>query len=334
MNILVTGGAGYIGSTVVSALSDASHTPVILDSLVTGHSHFTTGHIFYRGDIADHALVKKICTTHAIEAVIHCAARIVVEESVQKPALYYRENCVKSLALFTTLHEVGVRNILFSSSASIYAHRTTLEVTEESAFEPQSPYARTKLITEYLLRDLCRVWKIKGVALRYFNPIGADPQLRSGPFVKNPTHVLGKLSAAALGIIPRFEITGARWPTRDGTGIRDYIHVWDLAIAHVRAVENFAHIMQSTHTTDNYCAINLGTGRGTTVRELHHACQRVRNTPITAVESPPRPGDGPGAYANYSRAAALLHWSATKSIEEGISDLFRWLERRRELLGY
>ena len=334
MNILVSGGAGYIGSTVVSALSDAGHLPVILDSLVTGQEIFTTNHIFYHGDIADTSLVKKICAHHQIESAIHCAALIVIPESVREPARYYHENCTKSLIFFRTLHESGVPHILFSSSASIYAHTQELEVTEEVGFNPLSPYARSKVVVEYMLEDLCRAWNIGGVSLRYFNPIGADPQLRSGPHVPDPTHVLGKLSDTALGKQADFEITGTDWPTRDGTGIRDYIHIWDLAVAHVAAIEHFEQIIASPYGSTGYCAINLGTGRGTTVRELHHACEKVRGESIPAIEAPRRPGDSAGAFANYSRAHELLGWSATKSIEEGITDLFRWLERRQKLLGY
>ena len=334
MNILISGGAGYIGSTTASALADAGHHTVILDSLVSGQRLFTAGHTFYEGDIADSALVQEICQRHSIETAIHCAALIVVPESMAVPERYYRENCSKSLRFFMALREAGIQQVLVSSSASIYAYNKKLEVREESPFHANSPYARTKIVLEYMLEDLCRAWGMEGISLRYFNPIGADPQFRSGEHVANPSHVLGQLAASALGKIDHFELTGNDWPTRDGSGIRDYIHVWDLALAHHQAVERFATVMASGYTKDNFCAINLGTGRGTTVRELHSACERVRGKPIALVEAPRRPGDIPGAFANYHRAKELLNWSPTKSVEEGISDLFRWLERRQELLGY
>ena len=187
MKILITGGAGYIGSTIASALEDSGHTPVILDSLVTGRLEFTRGRAFYKGDIADRALVMQVFSEHPdIFAVIHCAALIVVPESTVKPYEYYRENVGKSLELFNTLKEVGSKRLVFSSSASIYDVVPGFMVTEAAPLNPTSPYARTKFMMEMILRDFCAAYGSRGIALRYFNPIGADPQMRSGLQLERP----------------------------------------------------------------------------------------------------------------------------------------------------
>lgn len=337
MKVLVTGGAGYIGSTINSALKDAGHTPVILDSLVTGRIEFTRGHIVYQADIADRLAVEQIFREHPdIYATIHCAALIVVPESVEKPYQYYRENVAKSLEFFHTLKELGYGRVVFSSSASIYDVVPGYMVTETSPLRPGSPYARTKYIMEMILKDFCTAYPdMAGIALRYFNPIGADPQMRSGIHIENPSHVLGKLVDVGLGKLPYFQITGVNWPTRDGTGIRDYIHVWDLAQAHVQAVEQFPQIFERAGDPETrYVVINLGTGRGVTVRELVTAFEKVIGKTINKQETPPRPGDVAGAYANADTARRLIGWEARLPIEKGIEDALRWGEIRSSILHY
>lgn len=335
MKVLVTGGAGYIGSTVCSALLDAGHTPVILDSLVTGQEVFTKGRIFYKGDIADSALVSRVLKEHPdINIVVHCAALIVVPESMEQPYEYYRENVSKSVELFHTLKQNGIDGIVFSSSASIYDVVADFKVSENSPLNPQSPYARAKYMMEMVLKDFTAAYGLKAIALRYFNPIGADPQLRSGIHVREPSHVVGKLVDCARGKIARFQITGVDWPTRDGSGLRDYIHVWDLARAHVAAVEQFAHIFAQRGKGDSYEVINLGTGRGVTVKELVAAFERVFGRTLDKGEAPPRPGDNAGSYASCERADQLLGWTTEKSIDDGILDALRWGDQRRNVLGY
>ena len=333
MKVLVTGGAGYIGSTVASALEDAGHTPVILDSLVTGQEAFIGERIFYKGDIADRILLEHLFNKQPdIACTIHCAALIVVPESVENPYLYYRENVCKSLELFKNLEEFGKGRVVFSSSASIYDVVPDFKVTEESPLNPSSPYARTKYMMELVLSDLAQAGDLKAIALRYFNPIGADPDNRSGIHAKEPSHVLGKLVDTALGKLPEFKITGVDWSTRDGSGIRDYIHVWDLAKAHVKAVEKFDDVL--SERDEPYTVINLGTGDGVTVKELVAAFERVWGESIAKSEAPPRPGDVAGAYANADRAEALLGWQAEHSIDEGIESALEWGKRRKEVLGY
>ncbi len=336
MKYLITGGAGYIGSTIASALLDAGHTPVILDNLSVGKREFVRERIFYEGDIADEALLERIFAEHPdIQATVHCAALIIVPESVEKPYEYYRENVAKSLELFRVLNRLGYNRVLFSSSASIYDDVPGFMVTESSPLKPRSPYARTKYMMEMILRDFCIAYGMKGIALRYFNPIGADPQLRSGIHVRYPSLVLGKMVDTVLGKQPYFELTGTDWPTRDGSGIRDYIHVWDLAQAHLKAVLEFEAVFERAGSPpDGYVVINLGTGRGVTVRELVAAFKKVYGQPLPVREMPPRPGDVAGAYANADTAERLLGWKAQRSIEDGIADALRWGKKRREILGY
>jgi UDP-glucose 4-epimerase len=329
MKVLVTGGAGYIGSTIANALLDQGHIPIILDSLVTGPRVFTKGHIFYEGDIADKSLLSRVIAEHPdIAATIHCAALIVVPESVAEPYTYYRQNVLGSLELFHNLTLLGQTRIVFSSSASIYDVVPGFQVTETAPLKPSSPYARTKYMMEMILEDLCKATPMRAVALRYFNPVGTEPKYRSGIHAPAPSHVLGKMVDVAMGKLPYFELTGTTWPTRDGSGIRDYVHVWDLAQAHVRAVERFDTMPEP------YTVINLGSATGVTVKELLAAFGRVYGKTIPTQEAPPRPGDVAGAYANAEKAAHLLGWSAQHTIDQGIASALEWGERRQVMLGY
>src|SRR3954468_21841761 len=263
MKVLVTGGAGYIGSVTAKALEEAGHTPVILDSLLSGPRAFVRDRIFYEGDIADRALLRRIVDEHPdLDATIHMAARIVVPESVEKPYEYYENNVSRSLELFDQLVALQKPRILFSSSASLYGTVPDFEVTEDSPLDPQSPYARTKRVMEMALTDMAASTPLQAIILRYFNPIGSDPDLESGVYVREPSHVLGQLVMAARGQKDSFTITGTEHPTRDGTGIRDYIHVWDLARAHVRAVERFDEVIAAAEAPS--VVINVGTGSGVT----------------------------------------------------------------------
>ncbi|NCN04908.1 MAG: UDP-glucose 4-epimerase GalE [Spirochaetales bacterium] len=343
MKVLVTGGAGYIGSTVVRALLDQGHSAVVLDSLVTGQRKFAEGVAgvkFYHGDIADRGIVKKIFLDNPeISTVIHCAALIIVPESADHPAKYYRENVAKSVELFDVLSELGGKNLVFSSSASIYGNVEGFKVTETSPLNPSSPYARTKFMMEMVLQDFCAAYDLRGLALRYFNPIGADPQLRTGGYVKNPSHVLAKLVNAALGIEGEFKVTGVDWPTRDGSGIRDYIHIWDLARAHVKAAEaieagGLFDRRDGDVTSLRYQVINVGTGNGVTVRELVDGFKQVWSGEVPVSEAPARPGDVAGAFADISKAQRLLGWSPELTTAEAIKAELDWREARKGILGY
>jgi UDP-glucose 4-epimerase len=333
MKVLVTGGAGYIGSTTAKALEQAGHTPVILDSLLTGPRVFVKDRIFYEGDIADRALLTKVVEDHPdIAATIHMAARIVVPESVEQPYEYYRDNVAKSLELFDQLNALGKPRVLFSSSASLYALKPEFEVTEEDPLDTTSPYARTKLMMEMVLTDIATATDLRAIILRYFNPIGSDPDLESGIYAREPSHVLGQLVMAARGLKDSFTITGTEHPTRDGTGIRDYVHVWDLARAHVAAVERFDKVLAAEGSPS--AIVNVGTGSGVTVRELIAAFEKVYGAKVPVTESAPRPGDAVGAYANVDKARDVLGWTSTLSLEEAIDSALKWGERRKDVLGY
>jgi UDP-glucose 4-epimerase len=333
MKVLVTGGAGYIGSTTAKALEQAGHTPVILDSLLTGPRAFARDRIFYEGDIADRDLVARVAEEHPdLGCTIHMAARIVVPESVQQPYEYYRDNVTRSLELFDQLVRVGKPRVLFSSSASLYATVEGFEVTEESPLAPTSPYARTKQVMEMALTDIAAATDLRAVILRYFNPIGSDPDLESGIYAREPSHVLGQLVMAARGQQDAFTITGTEHPTRDGTGIRDYIHVWDLARAHVQAVERFDTVLESVGSPST--VLNVGTGSGVTVRELVAAFEKVYGRQVPVREAPPRPGDAIGAFANVDKARDVLGWTSSLSIEDGIASALAWGDKRKEILGY
>ncbi|MFC3834433.1 UDP-glucose 4-epimerase GalE [Deinococcus rufus] len=334
--VLVTGGAGYIGSTVCSALEERGHTPVVLDSLVQGREEFTRGRAFYRGDIAEPAVVNRVLDEHPqISAVIHLAALIVVPESVAQPARYYHANVTGALTLFETLIGRGVRQLIFSSSAAVYDTTDTTAVSEDSPLRPQSPYARTKAMTEQVMEDLCRAGGARGIALRYFNPVGADPALRSGPYLPGPSHVLGRIMEAAAGRAPQFRVTGTDFPTRDGTDLRDYIHVWDLAQAHVQAVEHFGQVFgraAAQGLDDTFVPINVGTGHGVTVRELVAAFEHVSGQALAAADAPRRPGDPAGACAVIGRARALLEWAPRRTTEQAIRDALAWDAHRPSVL--
>ncbi|SEB95276.1 UDP-galactose 4-epimerase [Microbacterium hydrocarbonoxydans] len=327
MKVLITGGAGYIGSTVATACIDAGIDVVVLDDLSTGMRAFGEGRNLYVGDIADAELVRRIMTEHPdIDAVVHCAARIVVPESVADPLGYYDANVGKTIRLLQHLRAAGVTRVVFSSSASVYAGDSGAGVDEDGALAPASPYATSKAMVEQILADAASSGDLRAVALRYFNPVGADPRLRTGLQNPTPSHVLGKIMQAHAERAA-FAITGTDWPTRDGSGLRDYIHVWDLALAHVAAVRRFDHVATAQNP---YRVINLGTGDGVTVRELVDAYTRVTGVAVPVVEQPRRPGDQAGAFAIVDRAAALLEWRSERSLDEGVRDALRWAAKLRE----
>ncbi|TDB85146.1 UDP-glucose 4-epimerase GalE [Actinomadura sp. KC216] len=331
MKVLITGGAGFIGSTIASAFAERGVTPVVLDSLVTGRPEFTDGKIFYRGDIADGDLVDEVFRAHPeIVATVHCAALIVVPDSMADPLRYYRVNLTKTLDLAGHLVRNGCDRMIFASTAGMYRPEPDLSVTETSALEPQNPYTRSKMMAELLLQDFCKAYGLRVISLRYLNPIGADPQLRTGLQNSKPTHALGKMIECHAHGTP-FTITGVDWETRDGTAIRDYIHVWDIARAFYEATARFDSILPPRDEGSGYEVINLGTGGGTTVRELVEAFREVVGDAFQAEEAPARPGDVVGAFVNPAKASELLAWKPEYTIEDAIRHSLQWAERRREL---
>jgi len=330
VKVLITGGAGFIGSTVASACEQAGHEPVLLDDLSTGLSAFALGRPLYVGDVGDPVLISRVVSEHPdIAAVVHCAAKIVVPDSVAEPLDYYANNVGKGIELLRGLGRHGITRFVFSSSASIYAVSDDFTVDEDSPLAPASPYAATKAMFETILEDASHAGDVRAVSLRYFNPIGADPELRTGLSIPEPSHALGRLISSWRAGRP-FTITGHDWPTPDGTGIRDYIHVWDLARAHVAALERFDEVAPASNP---YRVYNIGTGRGVTVRELVTAFESVTGDAVDVVDGPRRPGDSAGVYTRSERAARELDWRAERTLEDGIRDSLAWAERLPDVLG-
>ncbi|MEO7587707.1 MAG: UDP-glucose 4-epimerase GalE [Arachnia sp.] len=329
MKVLITGGAGYIGSTVASACEDAGHNVVILDDFSTGRREFVGDRPLYEGDIADNDLLDRLFTEHAVDAVVHCAAKIIVPESVDEPLSYYENNVAKTLTLLQAMQRNGVHRFLFSSSASIYAPDENFVVTEASPLEPGSPYARTKYMVELVMEDFAQASDVRMLSLRYFNPIGTDPKMRSGQQLEKPSHVLAKLLEAWVNK-ETFTVTGVTWPTRDGSGIRDFIHVWDLARAHVAALENFDKATAEV----NYDKFNIGTGNGVTVKELAAAFEEISGDPLQVEFGDSRPGDVAGVYTVSKKAKDILGWEAQLSETDAVRDAIAWLPIRKDMLGY
>jgi len=332
MKVLVTGGAGYVGSTICSALLDCGITPVILDTLETGRDEFVDGKIFYQGDIADRTLLKKVFTENPdIEYTVDCAEKAAIEQSVISPYEYYYANVFKSMALFKCLIELGCRKLVFSSSSSFYDDVPGYMVNETSPINPRNPFSRSKYMTELILKDFCIAYGLRCIALRYFNPIGADPRLRSGMQPKNPVNIVGRLLRVIGEEEPAFKIYGQDWGTRDGTCIRDYVHVWDVAMAHVKAVQNFDSAFDSElmlADRGGFLPINVGSGVGVTVKEFVFAFENITGEKVNVVFAEHRPGDVSGCYANITRAKNLIGWEAAIPIEEAILDAVRWEEKR------
>jgi UDP-glucose 4-epimerase len=325
VSVLVTGGAGFIGSTVAHALADQGLTPIILDDLSSGSPDVIGDHELVIADIADRDAVDRICANHRIEAVIHCAAMKSVPESVAEPLLYYQQNVARTLTLIESLLRNDCSRFVFSSSASIYADGDGSGLAESAALRPSSPYARTKLMVEQALADIAATGALTTVALRYFNPIGADPRLRTGPQAGFGGTALGSLLTAHLTGAP-FRLMGTDWPTPDGTAVRDYVHVQDVAEAHVATVRRLIDPAR-TATGPASSEINLGSGRGTSLRELVAAFETVTGEPVEVIESGRRPGDVAGGYALIDRAASALDWRPRYSLQDGIRDSLAWKSR-------
>ncbi len=326
MKVLITGGAGYIGSTVAACCGDNGITPVILDDYSKGLKEFSRPYANYEGDIADVAVVQRILSEHPdIDAVVHCAAKIVVPESVSAPLDYYENNVAKSLTLLRELARLGVRRFLLSSTASMYEAGDDFMVDESGAVAPQSPYSASKWMLERVLRDFAATGAMNAIALRYFNPIGSDPGMRSGLQDPQPTHALGKMIEAYRSG-GTFTVTGVDWPTRDGSGLRDYVHVWDLARAHVAALQNFDEVISSS-VLDGFDVINLGTGTGTTVFELVDAFGEATGKPLDVQTAPPRLGDVVGCATLTAKAERFLGWQPELSIADGVKGSLEWAEK-------
>ncbi|MFJ5276814.1 UDP-glucose 4-epimerase GalE [Streptomyces parvulus] len=323
MKVLITGGAGYIGSTVAFALSDEGIDSVILDDLSTGRPEFLHDRPFYEGDVADGALIDQIFTEHPdISVTLHCAAKVGVPEAMSHPLDFYRENVGKTIDLLIALQRNGCERVVFSSSAVIYAAGAGVCVDESAPVKPTSPYPRTKRMVEQVLEDWTASAPVRAISLRYFSPLGADPKLRSGLQSPNSPYVLSRLIEAHVSDTP-FTITGIDWPTRDGSAIRDFIHVWDVARAHVAALLSFDSVVAPS-ADRRYQVINIGAGEGTTIRELVSIFENVIAAKLEVREAGPKSGDVVGCYASRTKARDLLGWSPEMSIAEAVRDGLAW----------
>jgi UDP-arabinose 4-epimerase len=306
LSILVTGGAGYIGSHACKALARAGYRPVVLDNLSRGRRLAVRWGPLVEADLADRARVAAALTEHGISAVLHFAAYAYVGESVADPALYYRNNLGGSLSLLEAMREVGVDKIVFSSTCATYGILERMPIAETAPQLPVNPYGETKLAIERALRWYGSAYGLRSVSLRYFNAAGADPEGEIGECHEPETHLVPLVLQAALGQRGQIEVFGTDYPTPDGTAIRDYIHVQDLADAHLRAIE---HLVAGGPGA----ALNLGTGRGHSVREVIAAAEAVGGRPVPWRAAPRRPGDPPILVADPSRAIEVLGWRPTLS---------------------
>lgn len=325
MAILVTGGAGYIGSHTVVALLDAGFDLVVVDNLANSKAEVfeRIGAIagrepcFVEGDVRDAPLLDRIFEAHTIDAVIHFAGLKAVGESVAQPLLYYRNNLAGAITLCEAMVRHGCKKMVFSSSATVYGDPATVPIREDFPLAPANPYGQTKLVVENILRDIARSdpeWQV--MVLRYFNPVGAHESGLIGEDPAGiPNNLLPFIAQVAIGRRQRLQVFGGDYPTRDGTGVRDYIHVVDLARGHLAALEKLA---------PGWEALNLGTGRGYSVLEVVHAFEKACGKAIPWKRVERRAGDIAECYADTSRSEHRLGWKARLGLEDMVRDHWRW----------
>lgn len=320
--VLVTGGAGYIGSHTCKALAQAGYLPISYDNLSRGFRDAVRYGPLVVGDIADRATLDAALAEHKPIAILHFAAVAYVGESMADPVLYYRNNTAGALSLIEAALAAGIDKLVFSSTCATYGVPKTLPIDEDTPQQPINPYGRSKRMVEQMLQDIGAVSPLRSVALRYFNACGTDPDGEIGENHDPETHLLPLAINAALGLGPQLQVFGTDYPTPDGTCIRDYIHVTDLADAHVRAL---TYLQNGGATT----AINLGTGSGFSIREILTAVERVLGSPVPHQVSPRRPGDPPSLVALAEKARDVLGWEAKHSdIETIVRTAAAWARRQ------
>jgi len=329
MRVFVTGGAGYIGSHVSLALSEAGHEVLVFDNLSTGHRWAVLRGKLVEGDLSDLPFLERTLELFKPDAVIHFAASIQVEESVRKPLFYYRNNVANTLNLLQAMDHLGIKDFVYSSSAAVYGTPELIPVKEEAPLNPINPYGASKAMIERVLHDLSLTGSLRYVALRYFNVAGAEVQGRLGQAYLASTHLITRALKTALGVYDKLYIYGTDYPTSDGTCIRDYIHVEDLASAHLKALEYVKEKGPST-------VMNCGYGHGYSVREVVNTVKKVTGIDFTVEETGRRPGDPPALIADSSRLRALTGWEPKyDDLAYIIETAWRWeqiLYRRPELL--
>ncbi len=323
MTILVTGGAGYIGSHMVHALVDAGESVVVLDNLSTGFPWAVPKVVpLIVGETGDQTLAAALIAEHGVDAIIHFAASIVVPDSVADPLGYYRNNTVNSRALIETAIKTGVRRFIFSSTAAVYGNPLRIPINEDDATVPMSPYGSSKLMTEIMLRDAGAAHGLSYLILRYFNVAGADPAMRTGQSTKGATHLIKVAVETALGLRPQIEVFGTDYETPDGTCVRDYIHVSDLVRAHSDALRHLRGGGASV-------TLNCGYGRGFSVLEVIDTVKRVSGVDFKVAISGRRPGDPAAIVADSGRIRALLGWAPQfDDLKTIVGHALKWEHRR------
>ncbi|HEY9853405.1 MAG TPA: UDP-glucose 4-epimerase GalE [Leptolyngbyaceae cyanobacterium] len=323
--ILVTGGAGYIGTHAVLALQNAGYEPIVLDNLVYGHRELVEDILKAKlivGDTNDRALLDELFATYNIAAVMHFAAYIAVGESVVEPAKYYRNNVTGTLTLLEAMVAASVNKFVFSSTCAVYGEPQQVPIPEDHPFNPMSPYASSKLMVERILADFDVAYRLKSVIFRYFNAAGAEPKAMLGEDHEPETHLIPLVLQAALGKRQSVSILGTDYPTPDGTGVRDYIHVCDLADAHVLGIE---YLLKG----NNSQVFNLGNGNGFSVREVIEMAKSVTGRDFQVVESPRRPGDVPVLVGSSEKAKKNLGWSPNyPDLREIVAHAWQWHQKR------
>jgi UDP-glucose-4-epimerase GalE len=323
MRILVTGGAGYIGSHTAMVLAAAGHEPVVFDDMSQGHDWAVKWGPLERGSLSNPARLAQVFAAHPIDAVVHFAASALVGESMTNPAKYFRNNTVATLNLLDAMRDAGVSTLVFSSTCATYGDPVRVPIDETHPQVPVNPYGESKLMIEKIMRWYGEAYGLRWMALRYFNAAGADPEGRIGEDHDPESHLIPLVIGAAQGARPPVKIFGTDYPTADGTAIRDYIHVLDLADAHLRALDRLRSGTASQ-------AINLGTGRGHSVREVVDTIARVAGKPVPVVESPRRPGDPPELVAAPERARDVLGWTCRYAeLETIVRHAWAWHEKHR-----
>jgi len=300
--VLVTGGAGYIGSHVALQLAEAGERVVVLDNLSTGFREAVREAELIIGDTGDRSLVQQILLDHRVESVLHFAAHTIVPESVADPLKYYGNNTCSTRNLLHCCTQAGVKHFIFSSTAAVYGIPEGESALETSPTVPVNPYGTSKLMSEWMLRDLSSASVLRHVILRYFNVAGSDPAGRVGQSTKKATLLIKVAAETAVGKRPNVRVFGTDYPTHDGTGVRDYIHVSDLSDAHVKALEHLRRGGKSA-------TLNCGYGHGYSVREVLDAVQRINDEPLTIIEEPRRAGDPPSLVAGVERIHEVLDWT-------------------------
>lgn len=327
LNVLVTGGAGYIGSHAVLALIEAGHQPVVIDNLVTGFRWAIADEaVFVEGDISDAALVGATLKNHAIDAIMHFAGSVVVPESVENPLKYYDNNTAKSRSLIASAVSSGVKHMIFSSTAATYGIPETSPVQENMATRPINPYGTSKLMTEMMLRDVAAAYDFNYCALRYFNVAGADPKCRTGQSTVGATHLLKIAVEAALGKREAVNVFGTDYATEDGTGVRDYIHVSDLTAAHVIALEALVDDPAQSHT------LNCGYGHGYSVMQVLDAVDRVTNNKLVRKMEGRRAGDPDSLISDNTAIKARFGWEPQyDDLDQIVQHALNWERRLTEI---